>query len=66
MISVTAVAPKPLWHDIYVGNGCEAYSNNLFIPAKSELTSTDSSLVRHNYLRSWNCPTNTKRNSQNT
>ena len=26
-------------------------SNNLFIPAKSELTSTDSSLVRHNYFK---------------
>ena len=36
---------------IYVGDGCEAYSNNLFIPAKSELTSTDSSLVRHNYFQ---------------
>ena len=39
---------------IYVGNGCEAYSNNLFIPAKSELTSTDSSLVRHNYFQQFN------------
>ena len=39
---------------IYVGNGCEAYSNNLFIPAKSELTSADSSLVRHNYFQQFN------------
>ena len=39
---------------IYVGNGCEAYSNNLFMPAKSELTSTDSSLVRHNYFQQFN------------
>ena len=39
---------------IYVGNGCEAYSNNLFIPAKLELTSTDSSLVRHNYFQKFN------------
>ena len=37
-----------------MGNGCEAYSNNLFIPAKSELTSTDSSLVRHNYFQQFN------------
>ena len=37
-----------------MGDGCEAYSNNLFIPAKSELTSTDSSLVRHNYFEKFN------------
>ena len=45
---------KPPLTIIYVGDGCEAYSNNLFIPAKSELTSTDSSLVRHNYLQKFN------------
>ena len=39
---------------IYMGDGCEAYSNNLFIPAKSELISTDSSLVRHNYFQKFN------------
>ena len=37
-----------------MGDGCEAYSNNLFIPAKSELTSTDGSLVRHNYFQKFN------------
>ena len=45
---------KPPLTIIYVGNGCEAYSNNLFIPAKSELTSTDSTLVRHNYFQQFN------------
>ena len=45
---------KPPLTIIYVGNGCEAYSNNLFIPAKSELTSMDSSLVRHNYFQKFN------------
>ena len=45
---------KPPLTIIYVGDGCEAYSNNLFIPAKSELTSTDSSLVRHNYFQRFN------------
>ena len=39
---------------IYMGDGCEAHSNNLFIPAKSELSSTDSSLVRHNYFQKFN------------
>ena len=42
---------KPPLTIIYVGNGCEAYSNNLFILAKSKLTSTDSSMVRHNYFQ---------------
>ena len=45
---------KPPLTIIYVGDGCEAYSNNLFIPAKSELTSTDSSLARHNYFQKFN------------
>ena len=45
---------KPPLTIIYVGNGCEAYSNNLFIPAKSELTSTNSSVVRHNYFQQFN------------
>ena len=45
---------KPPLTIIYVGDGCEAYSNNLFIPAKSKLTSADSSLVRHNYFQKFN------------
>ena len=45
---------KPPLTIIYVGNGCEAYSNNLFIPAKSELTSTDSSWLRHIYFQKFN------------
>ena len=45
---------KPPLTIIYVGNGCEAYRNNLFIPAKSELTSKDTSLVRHNYFQKFN------------
>ena len=34
-----------------MGDGCEAYSSNLFIPTKSELTSTNISLVGHNYFQ---------------
>ena len=37
-----------------MGDGCEAYTSNLFIPAKSELISTDSSLVGHNYFQKFN------------
>ena len=41
---------KPPLTIIHVGNGCEAYSSNLFIPAKSELTSKDNAVVRHTYF----------------
>ena len=45
---------KPPLTIIYVGNGCKAYSNNLYIPAKSELTSRDDTVVRHNYFQQFN------------
>ena len=45
---------KPPLTIIYVGNGCEAYSNNLCIPAKSELTSRDDTVVCHNYFQQFN------------
>ena len=41
-------------HIIYFGNGCEAYGSNLFIPAKSELTSKDNTAVRHIYFQQFN------------
>ena len=45
---------KPPLTIIHVGNGCEAYSSNLFIPAKSELTSKDNAVVRHTYFQQFN------------
>ena len=45
---------KPPLTIIYVGNGCEACSSNLFIPAKSELTSKDNTAVRHIYFQQFN------------
>ena len=39
---------------IYVGNGCEVYSSNLYIPAKSELTSRDDAAARHMYFKQFN------------
>ena len=45
---------KPQLTIIHVGNGCEAYSSNLFIPAKSELTSKDNAVVRHTYFQQFN------------
>ena len=45
---------KPPLTMLYVGNGCEAYSTNIFIPAKSELTSHDPQLTRHTFFLEFN------------
>ena len=39
---------------VQIGNGCEGYSSNLFIPAKSELTSEDETLTRHIFFLEFN------------
>ena len=39
---------------IQIGNGCEGYSSNLYIPAKSELTSDDETLTRHVFFLHFN------------
>ena len=45
---------KPPLTIVYVSNGCEAYSSNLYISAKSELTSRDDTVVRHVYFQPFN------------
>ena len=45
---------KPPLMLIYIGNGCEAYSSNLYITTKSELTSRDDSLTRHDLFLEFN------------
>ena len=45
---------KPPLIIIHVGNGCKAYSSNLFISAKSELTTKDNAVVRHTYFQQFN------------
>ena len=37
-----------------VGNGCEAYSTSIYIPAKSELTATLQSITRSQFLLDYN------------
>ena len=54
MIDTHVVDIRPPLTIIYVGNGCEAYSNNLYIPAKSELTSRDDTVIRHTYFQQFN------------
>ena len=45
---------KPPLTIVYIGNGYEGYSSNLFIPAKSELTSEDETLTRHVFFLDFN------------
>ena len=45
---------KPPLTIVHIGNGCEGYSRNLFIPAKSELTSEDETLTRHVFFLEFN------------
>ena len=45
---------KPPLTIVHIGNGCEGYSSNLFIPAKSELTSEDETLTRHVFFLEFN------------
>ena len=41
LLDTHVVDIKPPLTILYVGNGCEAYSNNLYIPAKSELNENE-------------------------
>ena len=45
---------KPPLTIVHIGDGCEGYSSNLFIPAKSELTSEDKILTRHVFFLDFN------------
>ena len=54
LLDTHVVDIKPPLTIIYVGNGCEAYSNNLYILAKSELTSRDDTVVCHTYFQQFN------------
>ena len=39
---------------VNIGDGCEAYSSSIYIPAKTELTSRDDELVRHVHFLKFN------------
>ena len=45
--------PPPL-HIIDIGNGCEAFSTNIYIPAKSELTATFQSVTHSQFFLKYN------------
>ena len=46
---------KPPLQIMDVGNGCEAYSANIYIPAKSELTATLQLITRSQFFLNYNC-----------
>ena len=54
LTETTVETIRPPLTILYVGNGCEAFSTSLYIPAKSELTSNDNTLTRHAYLLKFN------------
>ena len=54
LLDTHVVDIKPPLTILCVGNGCEACSNNLYIPAKSELTSWDDTVIKHTYFQQFN------------
>ena len=48
---VTILPPLQI---VDIGNGCEAYSTSIYIPAKSELTTTMQSLTRSQFFLDYN------------
>ena len=54
LIDTHVVDIRPPLTIMYVGNGREAYSNNLYISAKSELTSRGDTVVRQTYFQQFN------------
>ena len=48
------VTIHPLLQIVDIGNGCEAYSTSIYIPAKSELTATMQSLTRSQFFLDYN------------
>ena len=45
---------KPPLQIVDIGNGCEAYSASIYIPAKSELTATLQSITRSQFFLRYN------------
>ena len=48
------VTDHPPLHIVDIGNGCEAFSTSIYIPAKSELTATMQSLTRSQFFLDYN------------
>ena len=50
MMETHVITIKPPLQIVDIGNGCEAYSTSMYIPAKSELTATLQSVTRSKFF----------------
>ena len=54
MMETHVITIKPPLQIVDIGNGCEAYSASIYIPAKSELTTTLQSVTRSQFFLEYN------------
>ena len=53
-MEIHVITIQPPLQIIDIGNGCEAYSASIYIPAKSELTATMQSITRSQFFLDYN------------
>ena len=53
-MEMNVITIKPPLQIVDIGNGCEAYSASIYIPAKSELTTTLQSITRSQFFLDYN------------
>ena len=54
VMETNVITIKPPLQIVDIGNGCEAYSTSIYIPAKSELTTTMQSITRSQFFLEYN------------
>ena len=54
VMETNVITIKPPLQIVDIGNGCEAYSASIYIPAKSELTTTLQSITRSQFFLDYN------------
>ena len=54
VMETNVITVNPPLQIVDIGNGCEAYSSSIYIPAKSELTATMQSITRSEFFLDYN------------
>ena len=54
VMETNVITVKPPLQIVDIGNGCEAYSSSIYIPAKSELTATMQSVTQSQFFLAYN------------
>ena len=54
VMEMNVITIKPPLQIVDIGNGCEAYSTSIYIPAKSELTTTMQSITQSQFFLDYN------------